>query len=54
MSLNRFHQLDGTYAQQLDKLLHDENYVEKLTCLKGDELVQLVDYLSDVSFPLTK
>lgn len=48
MSLKPFYQLDRSYAEQLDKLLHDERYVEKLLQLQGSELEQLVDYLSDV------
>jgi hypothetical protein len=41
------------FPDQLYRLLHDEEYVEGLTGLLKDELDQLINYLNDVSFPLT-
>lgn len=54
MSLKPFYQLDETYAEQFEKLLYDERYIEKLMRLQGDEQVELADYLSDVGFPPMK
>lgn len=47
-----FHHLDGLIADMLDQLLCDEEYVDELMGLQGDELIQLVDHLSNVRFPL--
>ena len=53
MSLQPLHQLDRLFAEKLDELLRDEEYVEGLVGLQRDELVQLVNYLSDVGpFPV--
>lgn len=49
--LERLYKLDKAYAGELDKLLHDERYIGQLMGLQGDELIQIVDYLSDVRFP---
>ena len=52
MSLQRLCQLDKLFAERLDTLLHDEECVRGLMELEGDELTQLVDYLSDVGLPV--
>jgi len=54
MSLQRLYQLDRSFSDELDKLLHDEKYVGELLGLPENELIQLVNYLSDVSFPPAK
>lgn len=48
MSLQRLYDLGRTFSDQLDKLLHDEEYVGGLQRLPKDELVQLVNHLNDV------
>ena len=48
MSLQRLYDLGRTVSDQLDKLLHDEEYVGGLQRLPKDELVQLVNHLNDV------
>lgn len=48
MSLQRLYQLDQSFAVQLDKVLHDEDYIKKLLKLPSNELVELVNYLNDV------
>ena len=50
-SIGRLHQLDRLIADERDNILHDEKYVDRLAELDGDELVQAIDYLSDVGFP---
>jgi len=51
MSLTkRLYELDKSFSVQLDKLLHDEKYVGGLLDLPENELIQLVNYLSDVRF----
>ena len=54
MLLDRLYDLDRSYATDLDKLLHDTKYADRLAEAQGDDLIRLVDYLSDVSFPLKK
>jgi len=49
MALQRLYQSDKSFSAELDKLLHDEKYVDKLLGLPEDELIQVVNYLSDVS-----
>jgi hypothetical protein len=51
MSLERIYDLDRTFSDRLDKLLHDEEYVDGLRRLSECELVQLVNHLNDVWFP---
>lgn len=54
MSLQRLLDLDRSSAQfsdQLDKLLHDKEYVAGLLELPDPELIQMVDYLNNVGFP---
>jgi hypothetical protein len=46
--LERFHTLDRTFGGELDSLLHDETYIGQLMGLQGNELIQVLDYLSDV------
>jgi len=50
MSLQRLYQLDRSFSDELDKLFRDEKYVGELLGLPEDELIQLVNYLSDVGF----
>lgn len=50
MSLQRLYDLDKTFPNQLDNLLHDKAYVDGLRELPERELVQLVDHLNDVRF----
>ena len=52
MSLQRLYDLDKTFADELDKLLHDAEYVDELGRLPERELVQLVNHLNNVSFSL--
>ena len=49
-SISRLHQLDRLIADERDNILRDEKYVDRLAELDGDELVQVIDYLSDVGF----
>jgi len=54
MSLQRLVDLDRSsvqFSDQLDKLLHDKEYVAELLRLPDPELTQLVDYLNNVGFP---
>ena len=54
MSLQRLRDLDRSSAQfpdQLDKLLHDKEYVDGLLGLPQPELIQLVDHLNNVGCP---
>ena len=54
MSLQRLRDLDRSSAQfpdQLDKLLHDKEYVAGLLGLPQPELIQLVDHLNNVGCP---
>jgi len=54
MSLQRLHDLDRSSAQfpeQLDKLLHDKEYVDGLLGLPEPELNELVNHLNNVGFP---
>ncbi|KAF9644874.1 kinase-like protein [Thelephora ganbajun] len=50
MVLQRLYQLDRIFADELEKLLREDKYVDKLIGLQGDDLVQLVDYLSDLFY----
>ena len=50
MPLDRLYQLDKSYAAQLDELLRDGEYVEALMGVQGDDLVELVNHLGNVSF----
>ena len=52
--LNRLYDLDRLYATDLDKLLHDMEYANQLAGAQGNDLIRLVDYLSDVGFSLKK
>lgn len=54
MLLERLFQLDRKFAGELEKVLHDEKYVEKLLKLPEKELIELVNYLDDVRSPLAK
>jgi hypothetical protein len=51
MSLQPLYDLDRTFSDGLDKLLHDVVYVDALGRLPERELVQLVNHLNDVGFP---
>ena len=48
MLLQRLYQSDHSFALELDKLLHNDEYVGRLLGLPEKELIQLVNYLSDV------
>ena len=50
MSLKRLYDLDKSFSDQLDKLLHDEEYVNGLRELPERELVQIVNHLDNVGF----
>ena len=50
MSLQRLYNLDKAFSDQLDALLHEEQYVGELQKLPEGELVQLVNHLDDVGF----
>ena len=55
MSPRRLYELDRTSTQfpdRLYQLLHDKERVECLQKLPKDELVQLIDYLDDVTLLL--
>lgn len=52
MSLQRLYDLDRSYPDQLNQLLHDKQYVDGLRELPERELFQLVDHLNDVGFAL--
>lgn len=56
MSLHRLYDLDGSSAQssdELDRLLHEKEYVDGFQKLPEGELIQLVDYLNNVRHPHT-
>ena len=49
----RLYKLDRSsiqFPEQLDELLQDHEWVEGAKSLPEDELVELIDYLDDVSF----
>ena len=48
MSLQRLYNLDRTFSDQLNELLHDKAYIDGLWELPDHELVQLADHLNDV------
>ena len=51
MSAQRLYQLDRTstqFPEQLNKLLHDKEWEQKLQLLPEGELVELTSYLDDV------
>ena len=50
-SLQRLNQSERSFSVKLDKLLHDEKYVGGLLGLPEDKLIQVANYLDDVSFP---
>jgi len=50
--LGRLHQMEREFAQDLDKLLHNNNCIEEFLRLSEEELIWLVNYLNDVCFPL--
>jgi len=52
--VQRLYQLDKSFAPELDRLLHDEEYVGRLLQLPENELISLVNYLNDVGFPPVK
>lgn len=52
MSLQPLYELDRSFPDRLDELLHDQKYVEELRGLPEQELLQLVDYLNDVRSPM--
>ena len=54
MSAQRLYDLDRSFSQELEKLLHDKEYVGELLELPGNELILLVNYLNDVGFPPVK
>ena len=49
MALQRLYESDRSFSGELDKLLHNEKYVDKLLGLPEGELIQVVSYLDDVS-----
>ena len=49
MALQRLYESDRSFSGELDKLLHDEKYLGELLTLPEDQLIQLVNYLNDVS-----
>ena len=51
MSLQRLYKLDQSYAKDLDKLLHNEGYIDELLKLPRGEVIELVNYLNDVRSP---
>ena len=51
MSLQRFYQLDKNFAEELDRLLHDNKFVDGLLQLPEGDLIQLINYLADVGYP---
>ena len=53
MSLQSLYELDRSFPDRLDKLLHVQKYVEELQGLPDQELLQLVDYLNDVCSPMS-
>ena len=49
----RLYKLDRSsprFSEQLDELLHDEEWVGRLQPLPEGELVELIDYLDNVGF----
>ena len=52
--LQRLHQLDKSFAQELEKLLQNEKHVGGLLQLPEKELIHAVNYLNDVRFPPVK
>lgn len=52
--LERLYELDKAFAVQLDKILHEGEYISQLMELQEGELVQIVNYLNDVRFCLAK
>ena len=52
--LERFYDLDKAFAVQLNSLLHDERNMSQVMELPEDELIKVVDYLSNVHFSLAK
>lgn len=52
----RLHELDRSstgFPQQLDKLLQDEQWVESVGFIPGDEISKLIDCLDSVRSVLT-
>ena len=49
MSLQRLYELDRSFPNRLDELLHDNGYVDELRGLPDRELSELVDHLDEVS-----
>ena len=54
MSLQRLYELDRSYPDRLDTLLHDQGYVDELRGLPEHKVSQLVDHLNDVRLPLSQ
>ena len=54
MSLRRLYELDRSFPDRLDQLLHDQEYVDELQRLPEHELFQLVNHLNDVCLPLSR
>lgn len=52
--LERFYDLDKAFAVQLNSLLHGERHISQVMELPEDELIKVVDYLSNVHFSLAK
>ena len=50
--LYRLDRLSDLFPDRLYQLLHDEEHMERLVGLPGDELTELIDYLNDVRLPL--
>jgi len=51
MFAQRLDQLDRSSAlfpEQLDKLLHDQKWVEQVQLLPRDELVEMIEQINDV------
>ena len=52
MSLQRLYRLDRSSSAELDKLLHDGEYIDVLLRLPEGELTHLVNHLTDVGSTL--
>jgi hypothetical protein len=54
MSLRRLYDLDKSFPDRLDQILHDQEYVDELRGLPDHELSELVDHLNDVCLLLSQ
>ena len=50
--LYRLDRLSDLFPDRLYQLLHDDEHVERLVGLPGNELTELIDYLNDVRLSL--